>query len=241
MKFPPETLMAYADGELDAETRRAIEDEMAIDPQLAQEIERHRAMRAEVGGAFAGVLDEPVPDRLLRAAKKAAPQSPATQVEPRRQWTWREWGSIAASLLIGVLAGRAMLQEPDTGRGLVVARVDGRVIAGGALAQALSEQLSSQDGTAIDIGLSFRAKSGEYCRTFGARSASPIVGFACRDAEVWRVDMLSTAPRAEPGGNYRMASTQLPAPVVQAIAERMQGEALDADEEAIARQRRWRE
>src|SRR5262245_21219445 len=64
MKFSPETLMAYADGELDAETRRAIEAEMAVDPQVAQEVERHRAMRAEVGGAFAGVLDEPVPDRL---------------------------------------------------------------------------------------------------------------------------------------------------------------------------------
>ena len=45
--------------------------------------------------------------------------------------------------------------------------------------------------------------------------------------------MLSTAPRAESGGDYRMASTQLPAPVVQAIADRMQGEALDADEEAL--------
>ena len=48
-------------------------------------------------------------------------------------------------------------------------------------------------------------------------------------------------PRAESGGDYRMASTQLPAPIVQAIAERMQGEALDADEEAVARQRRWRD
>ncbi|MGH8239661.1 MAG: anti-sigma factor family protein, partial [Steroidobacteraceae bacterium] len=62
MKFPPETLMAYADGELEVETRRAIEAEMAIDPEVAQEVERHRAMRTEVGGAFAGVLDEPVPD-----------------------------------------------------------------------------------------------------------------------------------------------------------------------------------
>jgi hypothetical protein len=38
-----------------------------------------------------------------------------------------------------------------------------------------------------------------------------------------------------------MASTQLPAPIVQAIADRMQGEALDVDQEAIARQRRWRD
>ena len=232
MKFPPETLMAYADGELDAQTRRAIEAEMAVDPEVAQEVERHRALRAEVGGAFAGVLDEPVPDRLVRAARKTG--------QPRRQWSWPEWTSIAASLLIGVLAGRVLLQ-PQAEGGLIVTGPDGRVVAGGALAQALSEQLSSQDGTDIDIGLSFRTKSGEYCRTFGARAANPVVGFACRDAEVWRVDMLSTAPRAESGGGYRMASTQLPAPIVQAIAERMRGEALDADEEAIARQRSWRD
>jgi hypothetical protein len=237
MKFTPETLMAYADGELDADTRRAVEAEMAVDPLVAQEVERHRALRSEVGGAFAGVLDEPMPDRLLRAAKK----SPASvSVRPRRQWSWPEWTSIAASLLIGILAGRAMLQ-PESENRLVMAASDGRVVAGGALAQALSEQLSSQDGIDIDIGLSFRSRSGEYCRTFGARATNPVVGFACREAESWRVDMLSTAPRAQAGGGYRMASTQLPAPVVQAIAERMQGEALDADEEAIARQRRWRD
>jgi hypothetical protein len=237
MKFSPEILMAYADGELDAETRRAIEAEMAVDPQLAQEVERQRALRIEVGDAFAGVLAEPVPDRLLRATKKTG----AKAEQPRRQWSWPEWTSIAASLLIGVLGGRALLQQPDRGTGLIVAGVDGRVIAGGALAQALSEQLSSQDGSGVDIGLSFRAKSGEYCRTFGARASNPVVGFACRDAEVWRIDMLSSAPRAESGGDYRMASTQLPPPIVQAIAERMQGEALDADEEAVARQHRWRD
>ena len=237
MKFWPETLMAYADGELDAETRRAIEAEMAVDPLVAAEVERHRAMRTEVGDAFAGVLGEPVPDRLLRAAKRSA----AKAEQPRRQWSWPEWTSIAASLLIGVLGGRALLQQPDGDSGLIVAGVDGRVIAGGALAQALSEQLSSEDGRSVHIGLSFRTQSGEYCRTFGARAANPVVGFACRDAEVWRIDMLSSAPRAESGGDYRMASTQLPAPIVQAIAERMQGEALDADEEAVARQRRWRD
>jgi hypothetical protein len=238
MKFPPETLMAYADGELDAQTRREIEAEMAVDPQVAQEVERHRAMRAEVGGAFAGVLEEAVPDRLLRAAKKTAPK---TDQPARRQWSWPEWTSMAASLLIGVLAGRTLLDRPHTVSGIIASGVDGRIIASGALAQALSEQLSSQDNKDIDIGLSFRAKSGEYCRTFGANASNLVVGFACRDAEVWRIDMLSTPPRTESRGDYRMASTQLPAPILQAIAARMQGEALDADEEAVARQRRWRD
>jgi hypothetical protein len=236
MKFSQEILMAYADGELDAETRRAIETEMAVDPQVAQEVERQRALRAEVGAAFAGVLSEQVPDRLMRAAtkSKAAPQ--------RRQWAWPEWTAIAASLVIGVFAGRVMLQSHgDEQGGIIAAGLDGRIIASGQLAQALSDQLSSADNSAIDIGLTFRSKAGEYCRTFDARVGSDVVGFACRDAEVWRVDMLSTAPHTERGGDYRMASTQLPAPIVQAIAERMQGEALDADQEAIARQRRWRD
>lgn len=235
MKFSQEMLMAYADGELDAQTRQTIEAEMAVDPQVAQEVERQRAMRAEVGAAFAGVLDEQVPDRLRRVAAKS------TSAPQHRQWAWPEWTSIAASLLIGVFAGRAMLQPDGAKDGIIAAGIDGRIVASGPLAQALAQQLSSEDGFGIDIGLTFRSKSGEYCRTFGARERSNVVGFACRDADVWRVDMLSTAPPTETGGDYRMASTQLPAPIVQAIAERMQGEALDANEEAIARQRGWRD
>jgi hypothetical protein len=235
MKFSQETLMAYADGELDAQTRRAIEAEMAADPQVAREIERQRAMRADVGAAFAGVLDEHIPDRLLRAAKKsqAAPQ--------QRRWSWPEWTSIAASLVIGVVAGRAIVQSPATKHDIVATASDGHIIAGGQLAQALSEQLSSGEGSGVDIGLTFRSKAGEYCRTFGTRVGMDVVGFACRDAEAWRIDMLSTTQPTQSGGDYRMATTQLPAPIVQAIADRMQGEALDADQEAIARQRRWRD
>jgi hypothetical protein len=235
MKFSQETLMAYADGELDAETRRAIEAEMASDPEVAREVERQRALRADVGAAFGGVLDEQIPDRLLRAAKK----SQATP-QPHR-WSWPEWTSIAASLVIGVVAGRAILQSPGAKDGIIATGSDGHVVASGRLAQALSEQLSSEDGSGVDIGLTFRSKAGEYCRTFGTRVGMDVVGFACRDAEVWRIDLLSTTKPTESGGNYRMASTQLPAPIVQAIAERMQGEALDADQEAIARQRRWRD
>jgi hypothetical protein len=233
MKFSQETLMAYADGELDAETRRAIEAEMAVDPQVAQEVEKHRALRVDVGQAFAGVLTEQVPARLLRTATKA-------KAMPRRQWSWPEWTSIAASLLIGVFGGYLMLR-PDRVSGIIASGADGHVIASGALAQALSEQLSSDDGSAVDIGLSFRTKSGEYCRTFATHAEAQVVGFACRAADVWRIDMLSTPPDAESAGDYRMASTQLPAPIVQAIADRMQGEALDADEEAIARQHSWRD
>ena len=243
MKFPPETLMAYADGELDAQTRRAIEAEMAVDPQVAQEVERHRAMRAEVGGAFAGVLDEPVPDRLLRAATENRQRTPerARSDSARRRWSWPEWTSIAASLLIGVLAGRAMLQ-PERESRLVVAESDGRVIAGGALAQALSEQLSSQDRHRDRHRPELSAQ--DPASTAAPSARAPRTRWSASPAAMPRPGASTCSRRRlvrEAGGDYRMASTQLPAPVVQAIAERMQGEALDADEEAIARQRRWRD
>ena len=79
-------------------------------------LERHRAMRSEVGGAFAGVLEEPVPDRLLRAARKSPANSSG---QPRRRWSWPEWTSIAASLLIeaanriGTLIETVLMQYPE--------------------------------------------------------------------------------------------------------------------------------
>lgn len=235
MKFSQETLMAYADGELDEQTRREIEAEMAADSQVAREVERHRSMRADVAAAFAGVVDEQVPDRLLRAANKS-------QAAPgQRPWSWPEWTSIAASLVIGVVAGRAILQPQPAQHDIVAMAGDGQIVAGGQLAQALSEQLSSEDSSGIDIGLTFRSKTGEYCRTFGTRAGVDVVGFACRDAETWRIEMLSTSKPAQSGGDYRMASAQLPAAIVQAIEDRMQGEPLDADQEAIARRQHWRD
>ena len=55
-KFDDETLMAYADGELEPGQRAAIEQAMREDPQVAAAVERHRALRLDVGGAFAGIL-----------------------------------------------------------------------------------------------------------------------------------------------------------------------------------------
>ena len=80
MTYSDDTLMAYADGELDPAERAAIELAMRIDPAIAAAVERHRALRADVAAAFAGILDEPVPARLqppapiisLDAAREAA-------------------------------------------------------------------------------------------------------------------------------------------------------------------------
>ena len=74
MTIDDETLMAYADGELAPEQRARVEQAMRDDPRVAAAVERHLALRSDVFAAFAGVLDEPVPERLQPAALK--PQSP---------------------------------------------------------------------------------------------------------------------------------------------------------------------
>lgn len=245
MKLPEETLMAYADGELDADTRNAVEAAMATDPQVAAEIARHRALRAKLNAAFDGAIHEPVPDRLIAAAR-TAPAGPGAQVSdigaardarkplPQRKWSWPEWGAIAASLLVGVIVSRVALDAGSADS--IIAKNDG-MVAGGALASALNSQPAGTAGSKVQIVASFRAKSGEYCRAF---AIDALAGMACRGSDDWRVRALAQRESAA-AGDYRMAATALPAPIAQAVAATMAGEALDADEEAAARARDWKQ
>jgi hypothetical protein len=247
MQFSDETLMAYADGEVDADTRRQIEAAMALDPALAERVAKHRALRADLGSAFGGVLDEPVPSRLLDAANSSpATKRSATVTDlsaaraaksgdkKSRSWSWPEWTAIAASLLIGVLAGRSALQPAQSE---MFATTSGGIVATGELSAALSDQLS---GTAKDanvqIGLSFRAKGGNYCRSFAAGTAA---GFACREDAQWRVRALNEVGAHATGGEYRMAGSELPPAILSAIDDVMEGEALDQEQEQAARERGW--
>jgi hypothetical protein len=251
MKFSQETLMAYADGELDAETRRAVEEAMKTDSEIAREIERHRALRSDLQAAFGSALTERVPERLVESATTSPAGSPkVTSLAAARaaktgsgqpaRWSWVQLTSIAASLLIGIIAGRTWLQPPGSGLANFVAMNDGSIVARGGLADALSEQASGAEGGEVWIGSTFRAKSGEYCRTFATREENPVAGFACRDEQSWRVQAFAENTRAPTGGNYRMASTDMPASILQAIDEVMAGEALDADAEAAVKRGGWR-
>jgi hypothetical protein len=255
MSFPDETLMAYADGELDPALAARVEQAMRTDPAVAQAVERHRLLRKDVFGAFAGVLDEPVPERLLprmpaaaneganegtredgatvhslaarRAARAQAAPRPA--VRPR-------WGALAASLAVGVLAGalgwRAFDGQPQS----PFARQDGMLVARGALADTLSHGLASAQTQkdAVRLGVSFQAKDGSYCRSFALGATG---GLACREKGQWRVPVL--AEGVQEGGDYRRAGSATPDAVLDAIDQRIAGPALDAPAERAARDRDW--
>ena len=249
MTFSDEVLMAYADGELDASTRAAVEAAMASDPEMARRISQHKALRNRVSSALNKVLDEPVPARLLAAARNEHPSGrPSTRegnVMPlrRRQaqrWTWPQWTAIAASLIIGVIAGRVALMRP--GIPGPIAMRGGRVIAGGVLADALSDQLVAAQSTAdpVRIGVSFRSKAGEYCRTFALARPAPLAGLACRTGDDWRVRVLARTESARGGSDtYRQAASPMPPAVVAAVGNLIAGEPLDAQAEATARGQHW--
>ncbi len=83
MTLSDETLMAYADGELDSAQRAEVEAAMALDPEIARRVEQHRALRKQFSATYDRVLLETVPDRLIAAARHSAKSTPAESTKPR--------------------------------------------------------------------------------------------------------------------------------------------------------------
>lgn len=251
MKFSTEILMAYADGELDAATRAHIEAEMEQDTELAEavalQIERRQALQAKLRAAFSGALQEEVPDRLI-AATEATPADERPQVadlarrrEERhahdaRRWSWPRSAALAASVLLGVVIGRVLF---TTDHGPFVTE-GGRMLARGALETALTEQRggSTNRETHIELGVSYLAKSGEYCRTFTLQDAQALAGLACRRDSRWAIDAL-TRTKADAPSAYRMAGAAVPALILGLVEDTIAGDPLDAERETEARERGW--
>ena len=250
MTISDDTLHAYVDGELDAAARAEVEAAIAADPQLAQRVQQGQSLRGLLRAAYDPVLDEPVPARLLAAARGAAPvakvvdlaaERASRKAMPVRAWAggWPQWGAMAACLVVGIFVGHSALIAPA---GDAVATRDGQMVARGELARSLSTQLSSaQPGDApVRIGLSFVSRGDEYCRTFLLRRGGA-AGLACRHGDDWQLRVLTQDPAASAGaGGLRMAASPTPPAVLRAVDEQIQGSALDAEAERAALQRGWR-
>jgi hypothetical protein len=256
MTISDETLMAYADGELDAATRASIEAAMQEDPEIAKRVARHRALREAMQGAFSGVLKEPVPERLIAAARgqtaaahgqTAAPKGGAVvdlaREAARRKTSPRPRGwqpaAMAASLVLGVGLGFLAWHGPA---GLIQPGSGGGLVAKAALAEALSTQLSDDRSPArVAIArLSFRSKSGDYCRTFSLTGTDAGSGLACREGNDWKIKALTESPRAATNsGNFRTAASEESPAIRAAVEASIDGEPLDHAGEIAARQAGW--
>jgi hypothetical protein len=238
MTFSDEDLMAYADGELDDAKRKEIQAAIHRDPEIARRVASHQTLKDALRKGFEPVLQEPVPDRLLTAARSGSSVSNSNvvplrghkvPVRPRPRWI-----ALAASFILGALAlqfGGSLLRSDS------ITESHGQMLAAGALREALSNQLAAAQTqqSAVQIGVSFVSRTGHYCRTFQLRDLG---GLACNEAGSWKVEVLARGNNAD-NPEYRPAASNLPTAVVQAVTDTISGDPLDAREEASARAQKW--
>lgn len=222
--FDDETLMAFADGELDEAQSLALEEALASDDALAERLAVFLDSRQLVGDALKPLIDEPVPDALLASVRKMAeeaqrqtpPQDNVVSFRPKQQQpvsqpTMRRWlMPVAASLVaavtgvVGFALGRMGPTAPD---------------ASAEIAAALDREASGQDvtlaasGTVLHVVASFRDQRGELCREYELKQPeSSTLTVACRQNGAWATRFALTSAKAEgylPASSQEMIDTYL--------------------------------
>jgi hypothetical protein len=255
MTVPNETLMAYVDDELEPSARAAGEAAMRDDPEIARRVAQLHNLRTRVQSAYAAELAEPVPERLLAALRQSSRTAgskvvdlanardsvahKAVHTRPSRS-RWRYVTAMAASLLVAVGAGYFGGHRSQS---VMIKDVGGSLVASGSLAGGLSDQLAGEAATSstVDIGLSFLAKSGDYCRTFSISGGAAGSGLACRHANQWEIRVLTQpATGLGSGSEYRTAGSSLSPVILAAVQDQIAGDPLDRAAEIAARRQGWR-
>lgn len=233
-----ETFFAWLDGELDPAQAAIVEAEVAADPGLSARAAEHRAMQQKLKGPFDALLDDPLPDTLLAAARKrSAAQvvdfAQARQARERRRFPIAiQLGAMAASLAVGIFVGTSASRQRD----ISPVTIEGsNLYANAGLTHALDTELASAPRGEVRIGMTFRDGRGAICRTFMAKASS---GLACRQSDKWRVRGLFGTPEGQ-AGDYRMAGGMEPG-LADMVETAMRGEPFDAAQERAAKQRQWR-
>lgn len=229
-----EKFFAWLDGELEPDEARQVAEEVAASHELSARAEEHRRLADGLRGAFSTVLEEPstaprfgsadvVGLDKLRSSRQPAPPRPAIP----------QWAALAAALALGLVVG-SQFAGPAAERSNVN-MADGRLVAAAGLERSLDSLPGGSKDDATRIGLTFRNRAGQICRSFSGTSAS---GLACRAGDVWELRGLFPASEGA-SGDYRMAAGQHPQ-LARMIDETIAGEPFDATQEKAALERGWR-
>lgn len=217
--FDEETLMAYADGELDAERAKAVEAAMAQDESIARTV---RLFRGTAAAARAAVADStpPVPAALRAAVERAIADAEPRNTESRDTITpavaTQSRSRPAANSPLYVLAATVAFVAVGIGAFIAGSRSGGDLPSGGlavvaagderkAFDQALQSAPSGSarplaDGARVSVVATFRDRAGLVCREFQVeRPDTAIAGVACRTGDRWSVGF-ATAQAAASGG-----------------------------------------
>lgn len=215
--FDDETLMAFADGELDEATSLRVEAALEHDEALAARLAVFLDTRLAVASAVKPLIDEPVPEALAASVRRMVQDAEASKAitdeknvlafsvhKKRPQGERRQWlMPIAASILAVV-----------TGVGGFMAGKSGEQPRG-AFETALSTALDAQpSGSEVALGntetlhivATFLDGRGDLCREYDLRRAEEnTTTVACRANGAWVTRLALTSPRVE---GYVPASSQ---------------------------------
>ncbi len=200
--------MAYADGELDAKTRAAVEMAVAEDETLAERVALFADTRRAAKGAMDAYLKEPVPAALEQRVKamltasaggasadagkivafKPRHAQTAPTSAPRRLWELPLAASIA--LIAGLAGGYFAAQTPPEAGGSVrIAALGQSEIASALATVPAGNTREIEGGGTFKAIASFRDSSGVLCREFeyDEPQGSALVAVACHDNAAWDV------------------------------------------------------
>lgn len=215
--FTDETLMAFADGELDPAEDARVAAAVAADPELARRLAVFSGTRDVLARAAAARPETVVPDALMERVRATldAERTPGGQtvVPFRRPLAARVPAfprAIAASLALaaglagGFVAGLSFGDGDPAGLRIASLQTPGLTRA---LSSLPSGARQAVEGGEIALIASFRNADGEFCREFeydGAARAT-VVSVACRAGADWETRFAVVAGAADTG--YAPASS----------------------------------
>lgn len=229
--FDDETLMAFADGEIDEATARLIEAAMETDDELVARVALFIETRASAQSALRPLLEEPVPDALAASVGRMIEQHRAAAVPPGsvddqplpgnvtpfkrkaepveavrvRRWLFPVAASVVAVVVsaLGYLAGSSG-SAPRAFRDFAGLTDAGVVSALGSL-----QSGEEKEPAGIRMISSFRDQSGVLCREFEMAPAAQdrIVSVACRQKGTWAI-RIAVVSGAGDTSAYSPASAQ---------------------------------
>lgn len=228
------TLDAFVDGELPPREMERIALLLEARPDLNRYVQEQERLRATLRNAFEETLATSVPEKLVRTVR-SAPVSWRWRLRAvlARGWPIQRLAQMGAALAMGVVLGIALQPPAEFGTDAA-----GRLVVQGTLGKALNTQLAAAryGVTGAHIGISFRNKAGQDCRTFSDGGSA---GLACHQGGAWVVGILVKQAPENPGVAYHMAGSAMPDAVRRAVQDSIAGAPFDAPAEKAARDRGW--
>lgn len=260
-----EILMQYADCTLSAAEEARVAEILARDPEARARLAVFRDTGRSLAGPYNGIMNAPIPGRLVAAVMKGASAPSGARAAPgvRQDGAFARiaralFGSteprfapaFAAVLVVagGVVGWFAHGSGSSNAGGDVLALDNGHLVARGALKTALETAVSGspvrgEDGGIAHVRLSFKARTDTFCRQYDYRTAADkrFSGIGCRTGDGnWQIQFHTASGAGETAGQKVVPVGDAKAAVAGLIDIMSEGDPLERVQEADMIARHWR-